>query len=111
MPRRQISAGGSPEIRSPLKKTAPDVSGMTPVIRLNTVLLPAPLGPISPWIVDGATVIERSAAACTPPKRRPTARSSSSKGHSHTPASRELPGQRDEPVGRPEHREDQDDAE
>ena len=38
MPRRQISDGRSPEIRSRLNRISPAVRGMTPVIRLKTVL-------------------------------------------------------------------------
>src|SRR4029453_5074747 len=120
MPRRQTSDGRSPEVRSPLKKISPVVSGITPVIRLKTVLLPAPLGPTRPWIGPRATVIERSATASRPPKRRETLRSSRSKAGSHrsrflsAPSPEEPPGrtrQRHQSLGRPEHREDEDGAE
>ena len=48
MPSRVISKGSSPSMRSPLNSTEPEVSGMMPVMRLKTVVLPAPFGPISP---------------------------------------------------------------
>src|SRR5258705_1423256 len=120
MPRRQISDGRSPEIRSRLKRISPAVRGMTPVIRLKTVLLPAPLGPMRPWIDPGATVMVRSATACSPPKRRETERSSRSKAGSRGRgcASRRPPEQatdrarkRHEPLGREEHRQDEHGAE
>src|SRR6267142_1458082 len=120
MPRRQISDGRSPEIRSRLKRISPAVRGMTPVIRLKTVLLPAPLGPMRPWIEPGATVMERSATACRPPKRRETPRSSRSKAgscgcrhpraHSAEQATGRA-GKRHEPLRREEHRQDEDGAE
>src|SRR5438445_12554163 len=120
MPRRQISDGRSPEVRSPLKNTAPAFSGMTPVIRLKTVLLPAPLGPIKPWIALRATVIERSATACRPPNRRLTPRSSRSKADSHCSRVFAAPHPEEAPdrgrkghqsLGRPEHGENEDGAE
>src|SRR5438128_3752347 len=120
MPRRQISDGRSPEVRSPLKNTAPAFSGMTPVIRLKTVLLPAPLGPIRPWIAPRATVMERSATASRPPNRRETPRSSRSKAGSRLfrRPSEEPPekapgraGKSDQSFGREEHGEDEHGAE
>src|SRR2546426_12454250 len=73
-----------PDVRSPLKKTSPAVSGITPVMRLKTVLLPAPLGPIRPWIAPRVTVMEKSATASKPPNRRETPRSSRSKDGSRS---------------------------
>src|SRR3989441_12616160 len=120
MPRRQISDGRSPEVRSPLKNTAPAFSGMTPVIRLKPVLLPAPLGPIRPWIALRATVIERSATASKPPNRRETPRSSRSKAdacsvrHPSAQSPEKAPGRArkgHQSLGREEHGEDEDGAE
>src|SRR6267143_3866678 len=119
-PRRQISDGRRPEIRSRLKRIWPAVSGMTPVIRLKTVLLPAPLGPMRPWIESGTIVIERSATASSPPNRRETERSSRSKADSRglgrpcAQLSENAAGggrKRHEALGREEHREDEDGAE
>src|SRR5262249_20958028 len=120
MPRRQTSDGGSPEMRSRLKRISPALSAVTPVIRLKTVLLPAPLGPMRPWIDPAATVIGRSATACTPPKRRETPRSSRSKAGSRgrrRPAAQSLAQaprcarQRHEALGREQHRENENGAE
>src|SRR5882724_11739071 len=120
MPRRQISDGRSAEIRSRLKRTSPAVSGMTPVIRLKTVLFPAPLGPMRPWIEPGTIVIDRSATAISPPNRRETERSSRSKAGSRglrrpsaQPSDKPAGGarKRHEALGREEHREDEHGAE
>ena len=55
----------------PSKTISPDVGGSTPAIRLNSVLLPAPFGPIrpsnSPWLhLEGLTssTAQRGAEAC-----------------------------------------------
>ena len=46
-PRRLISNGGSPvDRRSPFSRIAPRVGAKRPLIRLNSVDLPAPLGPM-----------------------------------------------------------------
>src|SRR2546422_645355 len=120
MPRRQISDGRSPDVRSPLKKTSPAVSGITPVMRLKTVLLPAPLGPIRPWIAPRVTVMEKSATASKPPNRRETPRSSRSKagsrscGRPSAQSPEKAPGRAwkgHQSLGREEHGEDEDGAE
>src|SRR4051812_16674986 len=49
-----------------------------PVIRLNTVVLPAPFGPMSPCSVPAGSDRFRSWTARSPPKRMPAPRSSSS---------------------------------
>ncbi len=113
MPRRQISEGRNPEMRSPLKWISPEVTGNTPVIRLNTVLLPAPFGPIRPWIVPALTVIENAATACRPPNRLPTSRSSRSNAGPQggrpvlrpppAEAAGHPPGQRHQPVREAQH--------
>src|SRR5687767_8720784 len=109
IPRRQISDGRSPDTRAPLNRISPEDSGSTPVTRLKTVLLPAPLGPMTPWIVPGVTVIERSVTACRPPKRLLTFRSSRSNGHLLTASERlhDATGQRDQPLGEHEHDDDE----
>ena len=47
-PCRTISLAGIAEMSEPLKFIVPAVARSTPLITLNTVVLPAPLGPISP---------------------------------------------------------------
>ena len=112
IPRRQISEGRRPDTRAPLKTISPEDSGSTPVSRLKTVLFPAPFGPIRPWIVRDATVIESPVTACRPPKRLPTSRSSRSNARSDGPGLgvatprervREAARQRHQPLGAHEH--------
>src|SRR2546422_10877758 len=113
IPRRQISEGGTPDTRAPCKTISPEDSGSTPVSGLRTVLFPAPCGPIRPWIVRGATVMESPVTPCTPPKRLLTPRSSRSNARSYRPGlgaatpverARDAPRQRHQPL--PEHEHD-----
>jgi hypothetical protein len=46
MPFPAISKGFKPVIGSPRKTTLPDDGGMTPEIRLKSVVFPAPFGPM-----------------------------------------------------------------
>jgi hypothetical protein len=65
---------GSVVTSSPKSSTVPDVAARSPEMTLNSVVLPAPLGPRmarrSPWATSRST----SATASRPPKRRPTPR-------------------------------------
>src|SRR5690348_3814938 len=63
---------------SPRNFTRPLSGAKTPLIRLNTVDLPAPFGPIKPRISPSFTVNVSSPTACSPPKRLPRSRTSSS---------------------------------
>src|SRR4029077_11032420 len=54
-------------MRAPSRKTAPPSGRSSLVMRLNTVVLPEPLGPISPTTVAGATANEQSLTARRPP--------------------------------------------
>jgi uncharacterized protein YhdP len=73
-PRWQRSAAGRRVTSSPSKMIEPWVGGSTPAIRLNSVDLPAPLGPIRPTISPRPTEIETSLLATRPPKRCQTPR-------------------------------------
>ena len=42
------------------------LGGTTPDTQLNSVVLPAPFGPINPVIRPAATVISTPLSACTP---------------------------------------------
>ena len=68
-PRRARASGGNALMTSPLKLTLPAVGFNCPVSRLNSVVLPAPLGPmmltISPWRRSNDTLL----TATRPPKR------------------------------------------
>src|SRR5688572_20365923 len=46
MPRRAIRCGGNPVMSSPSENTWPEVGANAPVMMLNKVVLPQPLGPI-----------------------------------------------------------------
>jgi hypothetical protein len=50
-PRLAICAGSSAEMSMPLKWMVPFVGCRNLVSRLKTVVLPAPLGPISAWML------------------------------------------------------------
>ena len=55
---------------SPAKKTSPALGLSTLVIRLKTVDLPAPLGPITARISPGSTLRSTLSTATSAPKRR-----------------------------------------
>src|SRR3954452_13767560 len=78
MPRRAAACGRIRSIRcSPANTISPAVGRWAPLIRLSSVLLPAPLGPITPSSSPGATSNDRSLKAATPPKRLVTSRTDS----------------------------------
>ncbi len=68
MPRWQILWGFIPWISRPWKSTFPDVGGGTPLIMLNVVVFPEPLGPIRPKISPSCTSKVTSLTAVRPPK-------------------------------------------
>ncbi len=47
---------GKVSIRTPSNRIAPDVGRVTPAIMLNSVLLPAPFGPITALISPGPNI-------------------------------------------------------
>ena len=54
-PSRLMRCGGSPSSRVASSRISPEVIGNRPLIRLNSVVLPAPFGPISAWRSPAAT--------------------------------------------------------
>src|SRR5690242_8163771 len=56
MPRRATSAGRSWVMSCPLNRMVPEVGARNLVSRLKVVVLPAPLGPISPWMTPRRTL-------------------------------------------------------
>ena len=66
-PLRATRCGARFEIRSPLKRTSPEVTGTKDAIILNSVDLPAPFGPITDRISRSATSKEMSLLATRPP--------------------------------------------
>ena len=76
MPSLVIRSGGNPLIRLPSNTTSPSLGAYRPVMQLKKVVLPAPLGPMSPTICPGPTDMSTSRTATSPPKRRVTLRAS-----------------------------------
>src|SRR5262249_46074205 len=62
--------GLRPEMLSPSKTIEPRLGRRKPLSRLKQVVLPAPLGPISPTISPLSTVKSTSRTAASPPKSR-----------------------------------------
>src|SRR6516165_3173921 len=62
---------------SPKKRTVPEEGGKSPVIQLNSVVLPAPFEPSTARRSPGLTVIVTSVRAASAPNIRVTPRSSS----------------------------------
>ena len=67
MPPQAMRLALSPLMVRPSNVTLPWVGMYTPVMTLNTVVLPAPLGPISPISSPSAMVRSRSHTAFKPP--------------------------------------------
>ena len=72
-PLRATICGARPEIRSPRNSTSPEVGLRKDEISLNSVDLPAPLGPITERISRSRTAKETLLTATSPPKRLVTA--------------------------------------
>src|ERR1700682_1921902 len=70
MPSAAMRCAGSPVSSSSCSHARPDWNGTYPVMTLTSVVLPAPLGPISPWIEPCSTSSDTSSTAWTPPKCR-----------------------------------------
>src|ERR1700760_1284901 len=83
MPRRQTSSGGSPSMRPPWNVMVPSFGANTPAIRLNSVVLPAPFGPITAKIESCGTVKLTPATARSPWKFFVTPATSRSAPMSH----------------------------
>ena len=78
---------------SPRQRRVPESGATNPQIRLNSVVLPAPLGPITPTTSPPPTSSDTPSSAVIPPKRtvasrtiRPMADSLASTGASYTSA-------------------------
>ena len=78
MPLFVILCGARPEILSPSKTISPESTWKIPVIRLKTVVLPAPFGPITLTISPSSTCRSSSLTTLSPPKAIDTFCSSSS---------------------------------
>ena len=78
MPRRASAWVGNLARSRPSNRMRPDVGRSTALIRLKSVVLPAPLGPIRLQIAPASTSSETSLTATRPPKRLETPSSRSS---------------------------------
>ena len=54
---------------APSNSTRPVLGVVNPAMIVNSVVLPAPLGPISPVMLPAGTPIDASATASNPPNR------------------------------------------
>ena len=70
MPMRARRCGLVPVISRPSNRTRPLSGRSTPVMRLNSVVLPAPFGPTTDRTSPAATPKLTAFTACNPPKRR-----------------------------------------
>src|ERR1700693_604170 len=68
MPARQRRGGGAAVMSTPLRRIKPAAGRSSPAMRLTSVDLPAPFGPMMPTASPGAMARSRWAAACTEPK-------------------------------------------
>src|SRR5205085_11711580 len=66
-PRRESSSGDIPVMSSPQNSTDPDVGLICPRMLLKSVVLPEPLGPITPTISPGPTDRLTPSTALTAP--------------------------------------------
>src|SRR5579871_2026953 len=64
-----MTCGATPAISLSAKRIDPDCGLTTPVTALMTEVLPAPFGPMMPWISPPAIASDNSVTAETPPKR------------------------------------------
>src|SRR5712691_750116 len=69
MPSRTRSCGFKSVMSRPSSMMRPALGLSTPVRRLTSVVLPAPLGPINAWRAPRSTLSETLLAATMPPKR------------------------------------------
>src|SRR5436309_1245090 len=83
---RQISCGGKPVISRPFSVTDPASGRRCPVMRLKTVVLPAPFGPMIAQMDPLPTVRSTPATAWKPSNAFRTPRTSSTPGSSEPAA-------------------------
>ena len=68
---------GTGRTTAPSSRRRPDRARVKPQMTLNSVVLPAPLGPMTPTIAPRGTQNETASSAVIPPKRTVTASTSS----------------------------------
>src|SRR5258708_35859266 len=72
IPRPALRAAAIRVTSRPKRAMRPPVAASSPLMTLNRVVFPAPLGPMIPCRAPGATESVTPATASTPPKRRST---------------------------------------
>src|SRR5947207_14068554 len=110
MPRPQRSCGAMPVISRSLKRTLPASALRCPVMRLKSVVLPAPLGPMMALIEPRGTLKLTRVTAWKPPKLLLRSRTSSNLSPPSETARRRLQCARDA-AGEDEEQHDKDGAE
>src|SRR5215510_3468767 len=109
MPSRQRSCGAMPAISRFLKVTLPASGLRWPVMRLKSVVLPAPLGPMMALIEPWGTLKETPPTAWKPSKLFLRSRTSSNLAPPPEPA-RRRPHRARDPAGEYEEQHDEDRA-
>src|SRR3954447_6332404 len=84
IPRAVIWCASRPTMLRPSKRMSPESGRYRPVMRLKSVVLPAPLGPITLTISPSSTCRSSSEMTCRPPKSIDTLRSSRMGGRALT---------------------------
>src|SRR6266545_657403 len=110
MPRRQRSCGGMPVTSRSLNRTLPASGLKWPVMRLKSVVLPAPLGPMMAQIEPRCTVRLTPATAKKPSKLLRRSRTSST-GHSPRDAPSQAERRARDAAREDEEQHDEDDPE
>src|SRR5881396_3852882 len=108
-PMRQRSCGGTPVTSRPLSTTRPVSQRRWPVIRLNSVVFPAPLGPMIALTLCFGTSNETRETATKPSNDLVRSRTSSTP-RPPEPAPEQLEGAT-QPAGKAEQQHDEDGAE
>ncbi len=105
MPSPASLCGLSPSSRSPRQRSTPSSGSMKPQTTLNSVVLPAPFGPMTPSTSPGSTNSDTESSAVRPPKRTVTPSTSKRPGPRPVPSTAVPPVRvdvaRDVPSGSP----------
>ena len=67
MPILTMRCGDVPSMRSPQNEISPDAARLSPEIVLSSVVLPAPLAPMSATTSPSSTVSDTRSSACADP--------------------------------------------
>src|SRR5262249_23654706 len=110
MPRRQRAGAASAVTSAPRKSTRPALGTSNPEMRWNSVVLPAPFGPMMARSSPAGTARSTPPTACTAPKARPSPRVSSSGVTRRAPSCAKPPDGAHQPAGQEDHHQDEDGA-